>query len=338
MRSGPCVALAIALLGPACHTERARVPPPPAPVVARPQDAIPGDLDLVVRIDLARARSALGESAVDALRRNAEAGMSEGSAEGRMLSEALLRADTAWIALRPGLPAELTDSVVVLEGRYRDFDPGASQGGAIWDHPTDLGGFWDLYSRPTPKRRSAVERVYVHHPNLVVLVSPAEVDSAERAIELGAGDAHVEPPSRGLISFEARARAVARSIRDRAPAAARLIDRAARLRGHADVGAAGLLAEVEIEFDSAAAAREAAAAIEIVARAAAEERGLVGLVARAVSVTAVGRTAVARVSLDRAGLSLLVRCAADERTCGVTDVDPTPAAEQPGDPASRTNP
>ena len=48
-------------------------PPPPKPPLVEAKGALPPDLDLVVRIDLARVRSALGPAVVADLRRAAQA-------------------------------------------------------------------------------------------------------------------------------------------------------------------------------------------------------------------------------------------------------------------------
>jgi hypothetical protein len=283
--------------------------------VARPQDAIPGDLDVVVRIDLGRVRSVLGAAALEEIGTRSQPDGEDPTGESRLLAEALRGADRVWIAWRPGLPARSTDSVVVLEGRFRDFDPDAASGGATFRRPIDLGAGWELYARPQPKRRGAVERIYLRRPSLMVLVSPAEVDSVERAVERGARDPHLEPPSRGVLSFEARSGGLSAASQAGSPALSRLLERATVLRGHASLDGSGLAAEVEIVCESEATAQDTARAVRIVAAAVADQSGWLGGVARSLVVSKVGTSAVIRLTLDRSALDALVRCASGDPSC-----------------------
>ena len=58
--------LALALSALACAS---RPPPPPAPSLTSPADALPADLDLVVRVDLEKVRTALGPAGIELMRR-----------------------------------------------------------------------------------------------------------------------------------------------------------------------------------------------------------------------------------------------------------------------------
>ncbi|MGC4088687.1 MAG: hypothetical protein QM756_12470 [Polyangiaceae bacterium] len=98
----------------------ARPPLPPAPELTEPALALPADLDLVLRFDLQRLRSALGIDAEALLRRVSErTPSSEPDADtARLLLSLLSRTETLWLAVRPGLSAELTDGVIALRGDF----------------------------------------------------------------------------------------------------------------------------------------------------------------------------------------------------------------------------
>jgi hypothetical protein len=322
------------LVGSACALgscgPRSLPPPPPAPSLDRPQDAIPADLDVAVRLDLARMRDLLGLHTLQALRRRAPAGLIGSEPDEQLLGEALEQADTVWVALRPGLRPDLSDSVLVLEGRFRGFDPSRCQCQPRWQAPSDLGGAWRLFDRAKPAWRGAPARIYMRGTRLLVFASVAEIDSVERAVELRAGDPHVEPPSQGVVSVEARANALASLLAERAPAAARLLRRASTLRAHADVDSQGLRAELELEFEAQPPARDAARAMLLLQRAVAEQHTLAGAFCRALEVAAVGTTVVARAQLGPDQLGHLVGCAVGRVAC--TEA-PTETAVQPGDGA-----
>ena len=84
-RSAPwlCAALLLALaLG--CAQPRVEAPPP-APAPLSPEDAIPADLDVALRLDVARMRRALGEAVMNALRQRATEGAAGDTAEQRLI-------------------------------------------------------------------------------------------------------------------------------------------------------------------------------------------------------------------------------------------------------------
>jgi hypothetical protein len=302
-RSWLLLSLALA----ACGPERIPRPPTPAPVVDNPTDAIPGDLDVVVRIDFERIRRTLGPELIADIRRHGAAGRDAGAEP--LVAEAIERADTIWIALRPGDSAELSDAVVVFRGRYSGFDPKRLPADPPWSGPVDLGATWRLYERARPKVRSAPARVYARGEDLLVLVSTAEIDSVERTIERGAGGPSLAPPEKGAISIEARVPPIAERIADRSPAAAKLLSRARRLRASADLEAAGLKAELELEFELEEHARRAADAAGILKRAMAEQQTLAGSIARALEIDAVGSVLVVAIALPPEALARIVEAA-----------------------------
>ncbi len=232
----------------ACARERR--PPPPAPQVYRPADTIPGDLDAVIRIDIGRIRARLGEQIMDSVRARMQLASDDPPGE-RLLYDALDRADTVWLAFRPGPDFAPTDNVVVLRGAFSDIRPRHYAGAAPWGPPVDLGGDWRRLDREAPKR-SAPARVYFRSTDLVVVCSEAEIDSVERSIELQRGDPHVDPPDRGAVAVEVRLPTIANVTAGRVPRLAALLAQGRKLRGSADLDASGLDVEVEALFGVAA--------------------------------------------------------------------------------------
>jgi hypothetical protein len=268
--------------------------------VARPVAIIPADLDLVVRVDVARIRRALGDSALSRLREQAAAGVSTHPALSRLLADALLRADTVWIALRPNARPELTDNVVVLRGSFAELDPRSYRLG--FGPGADLGGGYFRHDRETQSRAEPA-RLYTRADELWILVSTAELDSVERQLEQRAGDPHLEPAEKGVLSFAARGGAVARALEDRSVQIARLLSASEEVRGHVDLDAESLDAEMELDVASEAAARDAADGLAHLAQVFGRLGPEAGTVVHALSIEAVGQQVVLRLKLPHALLA-----------------------------------
>jgi hypothetical protein len=303
------------LLGAAAGCAPERIPPPsaPRPVLERPAEAIPADLDLVIRIDFARVKSALGEEMLRALA--AQSPRAGDAASEKLLVDAIARADTVWVALRPAEDLEASDNVIVLRGRFADIDPLKYGGEPRWRGPVDLGAAVRRYERTAPPLRSAPARIYVRLPDLMVFASAAEIDSVERVIEHGADDPRLDPPEKGALALEGRIGRLSESIAERSPAAARLLARARRLRAHVDLEGGGVQGELEVEFELEEQARRAADATALFARALAETGGTASRIVAALRVEAVGSNLVIGVGLGAEQLAELVACARGDREC-----------------------
>lgn len=286
----------------ACAASRRE--PPAAPSIDRPSSAIPGDLDLAFRVDLARVRAVFGPHAVRALRLDVvDAGKDPGTA--KLLDAALERGDTLWGGLRPGLAAELTDNVLAVRGSFGGLEPDARSG---FLRPRDLGGAWLVYDRPHPARRSAPARIYLRSPDRLVFVSEAEIDSTERVVELGADDGQLHPPDRGIVSLSARPASLAALLEERFPAVAGAIEGATLLDAFADAGASGLEAEVSLRFpgaEDAAGARERAVTLFSALE---KAPGVLGLVGKGTRAEAIGSSLVVRLALPAEGLNAVLGC------------------------------
>ena len=294
--------------------ERIAPPASPAPSLGSPSDAIPGELDLALRVDLERIRGVLGESAFEALaKRGFGAGASGDVASERLLTDAMAHADSIWIALRPGARSELTDSVTILRGHFGSIDPRRYTATPPWQSAIDLGGGWRRYDRPAPPSRAAPVRIYARGDEMLVLVSTASLDSVERRLEQGADDPHVEPTEKGVLSLEARGEALRGALRERAPSAARFLERAKRLRVVADLDSIGLGAELELGVETESQAKETALAAAQVAKALAEQGGIAARVTRGLRIEAVGTRVVARLALPPETVAALLSCAGGER-------------------------
>ncbi len=253
-----CAALA-ASVG-ACGGAERVGPPPAAPRVTTPVQAIPADLDVVVRIDLAPIRSSLPAVAQTDLAAVALAG--DASAASDVVRRALDRAEQAWIGFRPGQDPVDTDNVLVLRGNFSSI-PSAELGDAF-EPARDLGGGWSAYDARSVRARSAPARLYTHLDDLWVIASEAELDAVERVIESGARERRLEPPERGIISVAARMPGVAASIRSSSPKAARFLSNADVGTLSADLGADGLEVFAELGFVDEATAERSARALSIV--------------------------------------------------------------------------
>lgn len=283
-------------------------------MLERPSAGIPGDLDVALRLDLRQLRRALGPSVDRAL----ELRMIDAEADppaGRLLSDALQRADAVWFAFRPGLPPELTDNVILLRGAFGDLDPRSYAGGSPWDPPADLGADWRRFERARPERRSAPARLYAHSDGLLALVSYAEIDSAERSIEQRAGDPHVDPPDRGGASIAVRAAPVIAALRDRFPKVAEVLADARSLTGYADLTSTGLRAEVEVQFTDAAGARRAREGATWLLERLRLGRGWLSMVARSAKASTVGPALLIAVEASGEALGGIVLCVEDAEHC-----------------------
>lgn len=201
MRAG---ALAIAALFAFGCGPRERPALPSAPSVTSAEDLIPADLDVALRVDMARMKVALGSVTSTAL---AEEALRVGSAAGGdapdpLLIESLLRADRVYLAYRPNESGLPSDRVFALEGSFEPITAPPRGFGL----PVDLGAdlrFWER--KPgTPLARGAVARIYAQGDRLRAFVSEAEIDAVERAVTVPPSARRLSPPAEGALSLAVR--------------------------------------------------------------------------------------------------------------------------------------
>ena len=182
---------------------RLRGPPPlpAAPALSAAADAIPPDLDVVVRLDLAKVRAALGPLALETLGRQLLHSNAEADVD-RMLLESLLVADVVYLGYRPDARLLPLDRVLALEGRFEQ--PRRPPVG--FRSAADLGGNVRHWDRSAPAReRGDVARVYAARERILAFVSEAELDAVERLLSRRSrSESGPRPPEEGTLSLAAR--------------------------------------------------------------------------------------------------------------------------------------
>jgi hypothetical protein len=294
----------------ACTPPLPPAPPPPlAPVLEEPALAIPGDLDLVMRVDLSRLRDLFGlgfEAALDEMLARTPGADADGDT-GRMLLRLLSRADTVWLGARPGLSPELTDNVLVARGKFAGLVPEAIGGDPPWDRPERLGGGVLRYERAAPKLRATPAVIYLREPDRVVLGSTAEIDALELTLERGEGQPPLRAPEAGVVALSARVPQLSQGLRARAPTLTRLLDGADRLSCSVDRRGDDLELVLELSYENASRAADVAGPIEqVLARLA--ESGFRFL--ERVRVQPAGSSVTLTLSLPMERVKALAACAA----------------------------
>ncbi|XXX74654.1 hypothetical protein WMF30_44090 [Sorangium sp. So ce134] len=239
----------MALALPACgdaaprpEAQRARSADEPR-IVRRlePADLLPADLDLVVRVDVARMRAGLGQAAADELARRAR-----GEVPDEALESALQRADVVWLGLRLA-DLEEGDRVVVLEGRMAGLAPdpdrwsrapaaqGVQGGVAVFDRRGD-----------GVATRAETARIVALGDRAVALVSAVEVSSVARVLRDGPDERRGDPAAEGIVSLDLRARRLPLSLARRFPSVGALVAGVERVRAVASLTDEGVRLDAEI--------------------------------------------------------------------------------------------
>ena len=231
--------------------------PPPAPRLTSAAELIPPDLDLVVRLDLARVKAALGATALSALAGQVLArGKADAGADDLVVSS-LLEAEQVYLGFRPGPSLAALDRVLALQGSFTQLmRPPAGFSGA-----TDLGGDVRYWDNQSPPARAGVARIYAVSQRLRAFVSEAEIDAVERALSGSSGERRLQPPEEGTLSLAARPALLAQlagrgSLRE-------LLDGAKTLSAVADLESDGLLLKAELLLGSPEQAQRLASAAEL---------------------------------------------------------------------------
>lgn len=287
-------------------------PPQVPPKV--PADVLPGDLDLVLRVDLAGLRAELGETVLRRLRRQwLEDGL-EYEVAGGWLSAAVDRASTGWLAIRPGPSGAPLDHVLLLRGRFAEVVPNEEEEAGGWGPPLQLGGGWQRRDVKGTVSRGMPARLYTRDASVIVLVTLAELDAVERTVERGLPrEARLGPPlppSHGTLGAAARSRALVPWVSSWQPALGRLLDVSRRVSLVLDLDDGGVNAEVDLGFAAGAMARPgetaaAAATAEHLLRLREQLGSLPGPVAqlaRGLTVRAEEGVVTARLEIDAAQL------------------------------------
>jgi hypothetical protein len=263
MRAFALLASSLGALCVACGPKP--LPPPPSPPrAASAAELIPADLDVVVRVDLARVKSSIGAVGLSVLAGRALAHgdpatpVGTGSSADQLLVSSLLEADTVYLGYRPSAAFVPLDRVLAVQGRFTPLN-GPPTG---FSRAIDLGGdvrYWDARQPPT---REGVARIYVIADRLRAFVSEAELDSVERSLTGAISPRRLEPPEEGTLSLAARPALLGRlagrgRLRE-------LLEGGKALRAVLDLESHGLRAKAELTLESPEEARELAGAAELV--------------------------------------------------------------------------
>jgi hypothetical protein len=300
--------LGLVLLGTACTKERIG-PPPDAPSLVRATDAMPADLDLVVRLDLRKIRDTLGGPAMTALSQQAVQGM-RGADRGTdtLLLRAFEQTDTLWVGMRPTSTLEAADSVFIMAGRFPNFDPHRAESTPRFGPPIDLGGDLRRYDRPKPPARSAPARIYVHGEDLLVSLSEAEIDSVERSLEEQRGMPPLVPAEKGVFSAVARPQVLPLTLLAGTGNLRRVVQSADRLEFNADLTGSGVDATLALRFADPPQAEQVARALNEMREALGAGSGRLAKFAARTKVGSAGQYVSLQLALGRDEFGELVNC------------------------------
>lgn len=241
--SGVALVLAGASLLLGCGGGKAAGAPvkPKAPVLERTFDAtdiLPGDLDLVARLDMGRMRSSLGPLAAEGLAARAKARVGDDDA----LGEAIACAEVLWVGARLG-DLDGGDHVVVVEG------PGCTPAlpPARWEKVPFANGRVAVFDRRGDgAERAGTARVISLGKRLTAFVSPMEVDSTSRVLREGPDSKRGNPSAEGVLSVDFRGGRLPPSLERKYPSIGAVLGGIERVRGTAQVGDDGIEVEAEV--------------------------------------------------------------------------------------------
>jgi len=198
-----------------------------------PNEVFPADLDLVVRIDLERVKSALGQSFEQELgsRFSADPMLSRAVQKGRAVTVGIRVADL-----------DRGDHVIVVEGDSKNFDPSAEG----LKERASTNDKVRIFSRDQTAARDSTHTVVVLDDRAVAFVSPVESDAVMRVLREGPDDLRGQPLAEGIVSADVRPRRLSPALERKFPSISRLIAQIARIKALLSVGDNGLRLEGEI--------------------------------------------------------------------------------------------
>lgn len=245
---------ALASLLVACEgTPPPRAPgePQPSPLSRRlvPNEVLPKDLDLVVRLDLARLKETLGARSEEEL-------AARFSKDG-LVARALRGARTLTLALRSS-DIDLGDHVIVVESDAREGLSPDELGRAGFREQASANDKLRVFLREEAGARDATHLVLLLDQTAVAFVSSAEVDAVLRVLAEGADDERGQPVAEGVVSADVRPRRLRPDLERRFPSIGALIAQVNRIRARFSVSEAGF----ELDADVIAASAEGATRLD----------------------------------------------------------------------------
>ncbi len=161
-------------------------------------ELFPADLDLVLRVDLARMRVALGPMA-QSLSSKVSADLKLDDA---LMLRALEHARVAWIGTRIA-DLESGDRVLIVEGDVEDIRPDADTFTEL-DPPLMEGV--RSFERRGPLARDATARIHLLGSQTILFTTGVEVDGVERVLMRGPDPGRRDPRAEGIVSADLRGR------------------------------------------------------------------------------------------------------------------------------------
>lgn len=226
-----------------------------------PLDLLPGDLDVVVRVDLSKVRDSLGADAGELLlERAADAASAPG-----LVRKALSQAEIVWLGLRMA-DVEHGDRVMVVRSvkRRGDQEPVVQPDPIAWTkESTDIGDIARYLSKSTPAR-DGTERIFTFDDRTAVFVSPVESHSVERVLARGADSDRGQPAARGLVSLDYRTTKLSTAHENAYPSLAALVAGMVRVQATVDVVADQLELDARIRCKTNTAAAKVARFLETI--------------------------------------------------------------------------
>lgn len=251
LRARPLLALLLAAALLACSGDKGKAAGRPlgARIDRRldPVDLMPADLDLVMRIDVARMRAGIGPAVAEALSARAL-----GSAEKDVLKTSLPCADVVWIGARAS-EIEAGDHVVVIEGK--DCAPEANL--QDWKRIGTANAQVTIFKREGEAPRDGTAEVIALSPRTTAFVSPVELDAVRRVLKEGPDDKHGDPRAEGLISVDLRLGRLPPALEKKFPSIGGIVAGLRRLRGTAVLVDEGVQIDAELLSPTAKGAERA---------------------------------------------------------------------------------
>lgn len=217
-----------------------------------PTEILPADLDLVIRLDMARMRGGIGPAAADALSRRALSDNAEPE-----LREALGCAEVVWIAAHAS-DLESGDRVIVIEGRSCMPELLSSR----WERVRSGNGKLRIFDRKDAAPRTGTARIMNLGNKATAFVSPVELDAVKRVLDDGPDDQRGNPVAEGVVSVDLRPRPLPPALAKKYRSIGAVLAGIERVRGTAVLVNDGLKIDAEVTGKSAEGATKAAKFLE----------------------------------------------------------------------------
>jgi hypothetical protein len=205
-------------------------------------DLLPADLDLVVRVDLAKVRADLGkEASLELISEALDSSGVEGIAR-----KTLADADVVWLGLRVADLDRGDHVMVATQKRKRRPEGAAADSGDVseevitpdpiaWTRSDTTVQHVHRFVAKGSSQRADTARIYTVGKTAAVFVSPVEEHSVERLLMSGPDPSRGDPTARGLVSLDLQAPRLSPEMSKKIPALAKLIASITRVRATADL-------------------------------------------------------------------------------------------------------